>query len=70
MVHNNYHESYFYGATAWIDVKDLLPGQDWRHSITTAIRASACFIALLSSASVGKRDSMGTPHTFAVYGDK
>lgn len=43
------------GANPWLDEVDLLPGQDWRNAITTAISESRYFIALISSKSVGKR---------------
>lgn len=43
------------GCDPWIDVKDLLPGQDWRREIEIAIEKSDFFIACLSSNSVNKR---------------
>jgi hypothetical protein len=43
------------GISAWIDVKNLTPGQDWRKAITKAIKKSSYFIALLSSHSISKR---------------
>ena len=43
------------GFEPWIDVKDLLPGQDFRSAIRQAIRDSSRFIALLSTRSLNKR---------------
>lgn len=39
----------------WLDIFDLLPGQDWDRTITQAIKKSDYFLALLSSNSVTKR---------------
>lgn len=43
------------GARPWLDVEDLLPGQDWQHAITRAISESSHFLALLSVHSVNKQ---------------
>jgi hypothetical protein len=43
------------GLKAWIDVEDLLPGEDWRLAITNAIKRSTYFLALMSSRSLAKR---------------
>ena len=43
------------GIDAWIDRKELLPGQNWKAEISKAIRASSHFIALLSTRSVSKQ---------------
>ncbi len=40
---------------AWLDVDNLLPGQNWRAEIKKTILNSTFFIALLSSNSVSKR---------------
>jgi hypothetical protein len=42
-------------VTPWIDVEDLLGGQDWKQAITRAIAGSSHFIALLSTNSVNKQ---------------
>ena len=42
------------GFSLWMDVKDLLPGQDWKAEIEKAIHESVAFIACLSSNSVDK----------------
>lgn len=39
----------------WIDVRNIMPGQDWKTEINKAIRHSDVFIACLSSRSVSKR---------------
>lgn len=41
--------------TPWIDSKQILGGQSWEKAIRGAIRISSCFLAILSSQSVGKR---------------
>ncbi len=43
------------GLTPWMDREDLLPGQNWRLTITRVIRECKTFIALLSSNSLSKR---------------
>jgi hypothetical protein len=43
------------GATPWIDVVDLVAGEDWQYAIGRALRQSSHFIALLSHNSVTKR---------------
>ena len=43
------------GLPAWIDVHDLLPGQEWEFEIDSAIRTSKVFIACMSTKSVSKR---------------
>jgi WD40 repeat protein len=44
-----------YKLEPWLDVERLQPGQNWRQTIESAIKASAFFVALLSSNSVNKR---------------
>ncbi len=39
----------------WLDTKELVGGQEWRHEITRAIKVSRCFLAILSSSSISKR---------------
>jgi hypothetical protein len=43
------------GAEPWLDVADLLPGDDWEHQIRRALQNSSHFIALTSKHSVNKR---------------
>ncbi len=43
------------GIIPWLDVEDLLPGQQWRLVINRAIKDSAYAIVLLSSHSLSKR---------------
>lgn len=43
------------GIEVWFDKVSLLPGQNWRISISEAIRRARGFVALLSSRSVEKR---------------
>lgn len=40
------------GFRPWMDVMDLVPGQDWAFEITKAIEASAAMLVLLTSDSV------------------
>ena len=43
------------GFDAWLDEKNLLPGQNWEYEIPRALRASAAVIVFLSRTSVSKR---------------
>jgi hypothetical protein len=43
------------GLSPWLDVKKLLPGQEWKLEIEKAIRDSTIFIACLSKNSVDKK---------------
>jgi len=43
------------GIECWLDIEDILPGQNWKQAIKTTIRESQYFIALLSSNSVTKK---------------
>lgn len=43
------------GATPWIDVRNLQPGQDWELAIKRALRDCTHVIALISGSSVTKR---------------
>jgi hypothetical protein len=43
------------GLAPWIDVQDLIGGQDWRLAVTEAIHSSSYFLALISKSSVSKR---------------
>ena len=42
------------GFAPWLDVEDLLPGQDWEHEIAKAVRSSQVIIVCLSASSVTK----------------
>jgi len=50
-----YHDLKNNGFHPWIDVVNLLPGQEWELEIKKAINNSSIFIACLSSNSVSKR---------------
>lgn len=43
------------GFSVWMDVRKLLPGQNWPRAIESAIETSDYFVACFSSASVNKR---------------
>lgn len=43
------------GAVPWIDVVDLIAGEDWQFAISRALRQSSHFLALISHNSVNKR---------------
>ena len=43
------------GAEPWLDIEDLLPGQNWKIIIKDVIRDSDYFLTLLSSRSVSKK---------------
>jgi hypothetical protein len=42
------------GAEPWLDERNLLPGQDWRHEITVALQTSDTVLVCLTKSSVGK----------------
>jgi len=43
------------GYNAWLDIQELLPGQDWDYEIQNVIKNSRIFIACLSNKSVNKK---------------
>ena len=43
------------GFTPWMDVKDIYPGEDWRHAIDAAIQRADFFVLCLSENSLGRR---------------
>jgi hypothetical protein len=43
------------GFRPWLDIEDLLPGQEWVSSIQSAIHEADFFLVFLSEASVSKR---------------
>ena len=47
-VHRLYHRIVKTGAKAWMDVKKILPGQDWEYEIRKAIHQSDIVIVCLS----------------------
>ena len=42
------------GFAPWLDEEDLLPGQDWRHEISVAVRACSAVVVCLSRGSITK----------------
>jgi hypothetical protein len=42
------------GFQSWLDEEHLLPGQDWQHEITAAVRSSSVVLVCLSRVSVTK----------------
>jgi uncharacterized protein (TIGR00288 family) len=42
------------GFAPWLDEEDLLPGQDWEHEISAAVRSSGAVVVCLSCGSVTK----------------
>src|SRR3972149_2207189 len=50
-----YNELKAAGAEPWFDEESLLPGQNWRTVIKSAIANNRYFISLLSSNSVNKK---------------
>ena len=49
-----YHDLKKAGLNPWLDLKNLLPGQNWQRHIELAIKSSDFFIALLSNNSVSR----------------
>jgi hypothetical protein len=43
------------GFNPWLDIQDIMPGQDWSRVIGQAIRAADCMLVFLSRHSVSKR---------------
>lgn len=43
------------GFQPWMDIEDILPGQDWKRRIETAIRAAPIFLACISRNSLNRR---------------
>jgi hypothetical protein len=54
------------GINAWLDVEDLLPGQNWKTTIENEIQNSTHFIALLSTNSINKRGFFQKELKFAI----
>ena len=50
-----YHQLRKEGFSPWLDVEDLIPGQNWQVEIPNAIKNAAIFLACLSMTSVAKR---------------
>jgi len=55
MAERVYNDLRAVGGDCWLDIHDLMPGQDWATTIRATIRNSNFFIAILSSRSVTKR---------------
>ena len=53
------------GLSVWFDRESLLPGQQWKPAIRTAIRNSRFFVALMSSRSTTKRGFVNQEFTEA-----
>src|SRR5207247_2126867 len=43
------------GEIPWLDVKSLLPGEDWKNAVNKGIRNSDYFVLLLSTQAVSKK---------------
>jgi len=54
------------GLSPWLDIEDLLPGQNWEVTIKETIRNSSFFLALLSSNSVSKKGFIQKELKFAL----
>lgn len=54
------------GLGAWMDVRKLLPGQNWPRAIEAAIEASDFFLACFSSRSVRKRGGFQSEIRYAL----
>jgi hypothetical protein len=54
------------GFAPWIDVRKLLPGQNWPRAIESAIESSAFFVACFSRQSVGKRGGFQSELRYAL----
>lgn len=54
------------GLTAWIDVNELKPGQNWEYEITKALGKSAIVVAVISRSSVDKRGYVQKELRFAL----
>ena len=55
-----------HGFRAWMDKKDLLPGQNWPRSIETAIQTSDYFVACFSRRATQKRGTFHSELRFAL----
>lgn len=55
MAQRLYHDLKGAGAEPWLDIENLLPGQQWKHEIHRAIKDCNYFVALLSEQSVSIR---------------
>jgi histidyl-tRNA synthetase len=51
---NLYKELTKHGINAWLDTKNIKPGENWKVCISSAVKKSRWFIALLSDNSVNK----------------
>lgn len=55
IVRQIYKELKSAGCSPWLDVEDILPGENWRRAINKAIEEADIFLAILSENSVDKR---------------
>lgn len=55
VVHDLYHRLREEGFDPWLDEENILPGQEWEHVITKAVKSSDVVIACLSRESLNKR---------------
>jgi hypothetical protein len=53
-VRNLYHRLQADGFLPWLDEENLVPGQEWREEISTAVRASDVVVVCLSKRSLTK----------------
>ncbi|WP_433622923.1 TIR domain-containing protein [Nocardia sp. CA-120079] len=54
------------GFRPWLDVEDLVPGQNWEHEIRQAIESSDVVVVCLSKSSVNKRGFVQKEILFAL----
>lgn len=66
MVERLYNELGESGLRPWMDVKKLLPGQNWPRAIETAIETSDFFVACFSHNSVNKRGGFQSEIRYAL----
>jgi hypothetical protein len=55
IVHDLYHRLLGEGYDPWLDEEKLLPGQDWQHEISQAVRNTDVVIVCLSRGAITKR---------------
>jgi hypothetical protein len=54
------------GFNPWMDVRKMLPGQNWPRSIENAIETSDCFVACFSAHSVRKKGGVLAEFRYAL----
>jgi hypothetical protein len=55
------------GCSPWLDLDQLLPGQDWPRSIERAIEIADVFVACFSPRSIGKRGTFQSELRYALH---